>query len=56
MFKKLLFKSLNIALLASLVISKPVNECDEYSNYIKNNGGNGINVRCDVNDEGRIKL
>eukprot|EP00833_Pecoramyces_ruminatium_P005133 jgi/Orpsp1_1/1179165/evm.model.c7180000068259.1 len=54
MFKRLAFKTLNFALLASLVLSKS-NQCDDYKKYIKSNGGDDKIVRvCETNENGKI--
>lgn len=54
MFKRLAFKALNFALLASLVISKPTNQCDEFKKLAEKNKKSYDITKCNLNSEGKI--
>jgi len=54
MFNRLAFKALNFALLASLVISKPTNQCDEFKKLAEKNKKSYDISECKLNSEGKI--
>jgi len=55
MFKRIALKALSFTLLASMVISKPSDQCKELEKFIKDTEGREDFVRdCEVNEKGEI--